>query len=227
MFIFYSQNIKNSSIIIAGDDYKHITRSLRKKVGDTLFITDGQGALYEVVIDSIEKKTIKTIIQKTTQSIKKERLHIAIGVTKIPSRIEMFVEKATEIGIHEISFLEYKHSEKAKVKMDRLTKIAISAMKQSSQTFLPILHDVQKVEDFIANQSPEFRFFGHMEKDILSFGEATKGIQEASILIGPEGHFSNQEIELFKSHDWKPVTLGKTRLRVETAGIVAASIFLS
>jgi len=227
MFIFYSENIVNDIVIIDGDDYKHITRSLRKREGDEIFITDGNGNLYTCSIKELKKQEIYCEIINEASFSKNKRLHIAIGVTKNPARIETFVEKATEIGVDQISFLHFKHSEKSRIKLDRIKRIAISAMKQSGQYFLPALNEIQTVENFIQNITPSSTFYGHMTKEIKSFKDASLNLNEATIIIGPEGHFSKEEVDFFNEAEIQAVTLGPTRLRVETAGIVASSIFLS
>jgi len=152
------------------------------------------------------------------------RLHLAVAPTKNTARFEWFLEKATEIGIDEITPLVCEHSERVQIRIDRLQKIILSAAKQSLKTYLPILHEPMKFDDFISLNHPASRFVAYVEEHQPLHLKTVYQNGDCVVLIGPEGDFSKKEMELAFQQGFKPVSLGPSRLRTETAAIVACHI---
>jgi 16S rRNA (uracil1498-N3)-methyltransferase len=229
-FLFYSPELLPNSkeITLSDEEGRHALRVLRMQVGDKIQLLDGNGGLYVGEIISTQGK--RCLIQLTDyQNFKSNRafqVHIAIAPTKNTDRIEWFVEKAIEIGIDKITFLLTNHSERKVLKMERIQKIAISAMKQSGNFYLPELVELTKLPAFLQAQSKENsqKFMAYVPANPAQtlFSEKQEG--DICVLIGPEGGFSSQEVELAEKADFKAVSLGKTRLRTETAGVVACSV---
>lgn len=224
MQLFYSKDITDNEFEFSREESKHIAKVLRKKEGDVLHITNGQGYLYKGTITfSSPNKCIITLKEKELQHPKKYRLHLAVAPTKMNDRYEWFLEKTTEIGIDEITPIICDHSERKIIKPARFERILQSAMKQSLQCYLPKLNPAIPFSEFIQQENNDQLLIAHCEetkklslKDILTLQGNT------TILIGPEGDFSNKEIEKALDMGYTPVTLGETRLRTETAAIVAA-----
>ena len=226
MDLFFSNFKSNDKYVVIDEiDSKHITRSFRKNIGDSVKITNGIGHLCNAEIVEIGKKIKVKIksIEKFESSI--HSIHIAISPLKNTSRFEWFVEKATELGINKITPLICKYSEKKKVNMDRLDRILISSVKQSNQFFKPIINSIKDFEDFIINNEDE-KLMANLKTSNKINGQLFTQ-KNICLMIGPEGGFSNQEIELAKKHNIKQVTLGKSRLRSETAAIYGLSVIKS
>jgi 16S rRNA (uracil1498-N3)-methyltransferase len=225
MQLFYNSNINEATENFTFDkeESKHIIKVLRKQGGDILFVTNGLGYLFktEIVVGSDNKCTVK-IINFELAATPKYHLHLAVAPTKMNDRFEWFLEKATEIGISEITPIICDHSERKYVKTDRFDKILQSAMKQSLHYYLPKLNEPISFKDFIKQKKEGLQFIAHCEEtDKKSLKSLVKPNENITILIGPEGDFSNKEITLAVENSYIPVTLGSTRLRTETAAIVA------
>ncbi len=229
MQLFYNANILESDKQFTFDktESKHIVRVLRKKVGDQLYITNGKGILYIAKITIANDKKCLTTIISVLQKPKpwNYHLHIAIAPTKNIDRFEWFLEKATEIGIDEITPLLCNHSERKVIKTERLEKIIDAAMKQSLKFYLPKLNPLTKFSDFTKQELEGSLCIAHCEKsDKQSLKSIVQPNQKTTILIGPEGDFSISEIEIAIQQKFNPITLGESRLRTETAGMVATQI---
>jgi 16S rRNA (uracil1498-N3)-methyltransferase len=225
MQLFYNPNIDESqaSFVFDKEESKHIIKVLRKKESDILHVTNGLGFLFttEITIASDNKCTVK-IVSFEKQEVPKFRLHLAVAPTKMNERYEWFLEKATEIGIQEITPIICDHSERKVIKTDRFQKILESAMKQSLHYYLPRLNEPTAFKDFIKTPKSGQLFIAHCEEtDKKSLKNELKANEDVTILIGPEGDFSVKEIELALDNNFIPVSLGTTRLRTETAAIVA------
>ncbi len=225
--LFYHPNVNESSIQLDEETSKHI-HVLRMQKGQELFLTDGQGRTAKAVIaDDNRKKTFVEVQSIKNEAPKSRKVSIAISLVKNSSRFEWFLEKATEIGVSEIIPFLCERTEKEKFRHDRMQTILISAMLQSQQTWLPVLHQPTSFEKIISDSSHDQRFIAHClpgEKQHLS----SVGAHRSSIiLIGPEGDFTSREIEHAMSQTFAPVALGSTRLRTETAGIVAAALLVN
>lgn len=225
MQLFYNSEIKNTDSFFSFDkeESKHIVKVLRKQENDKIFITNGLGFLFisEITIASEKKCEVKiTEIQEFEKP--NYNLHIAVAPTKMNDRFEWFLEKATEIGIQEITPIICEHSERKVYKIDRAEKIIQSAMKQSNQFFLPKINEPISFKDFIKKTDCENKYIAHcVETERKQLKKIITPNQNYVILIGPEGDFSEKEIQLAISSNYHPVLLGNTRLRTETAALVA------
>lgn len=225
MQLFYNPNLNETttSFVFDKEESKHIIKVFRKKEGDILHVTNGLGYMFtvEITIASDTKCTVK-IKETEKQEVPKFNLHLAVAPTKMNERYEWFLEKATEIGIQEITPIICEHSERKVIKTDRFQKILESAMKQSLHYYLPKLNEPIRFKDFIKTKKSGQLFIAHCEetsKKLLK--NELKTSQDTTILIGPEGDFSVKEIQLAVENNFIPVSLGSTRLRTETAAIVA------
>ena len=225
MQLFYNSEIKNgdSTFFFDKEESKHIVKVLRKKESDKIFITNGLGYLFESeIILASEKKCEVKIIKETFQQPDTFYTHIAVAPTKMNDRLEWFLEKATEIGIHEITPIICDHSERKVYKIDRAEKIIQAAMKQSLHYYLPKINEPISLSQFVKSNIDVQKFIAHCEEtDKKSFQKEIAKNEKVTILIGPEGDFSTKEINLAIANQFIPVTLGNTRLRTETAALVA------
>ena len=208
---------------LSEEESKHAVRVLRLNVGDKVALVDGRGGLYvAAVAEANPKRCQLRISQHTHVAPRPHFTHVAVAPTKNLDRMEWFVEKAVEVGVERISFLRCARSERRELKLERLEKIAISALKQSGQAWLPRLDELQDFGAFVADVAPETTFIAHLEE-----GERTALTQVAGagpgccVLIGPEGDFTPPEIALALARGIRPVTLGSSRLRTETAALAA------
>jgi 16S rRNA (uracil1498-N3)-methyltransferase len=222
MRLFYDEHIAPTATThtLSEEESKHIVRVLRLEKGQEIGILDGKGRLFTCEInDAHPKRCMLNIVNIDLAEALPHEIHIAVGPTKQMERIEWFVEKATEIGITEISLIDCDNGERAKINIDRLVKKAVSAMKQSHRTFLPKINELQKLSDFIeANPNGLIAHCYENEKnDFSDVFESTN----CPILIGPEGDFSQKEIEKALENGYKTITLGPNRLRTETAALYA------
>ena len=225
MQLFYDPNINitQTSFVFDKEESKHIIKVLRKKESDILFVTNGLGFLFktEIALASDSKCTVN-IISFEEQPRSKFHLHLAVAPTKMNERYEWFVEKATEMGIHEITPIICDHSERKVIKRERFDKIILSAMKQSNQCFLPKFNEPISLKEFVKKEISGQKFIAHCEdSNKKSLKNEIKPNQDVTLLIGPEGDFSVKEIQIALENKFIPVTLGATRLRTETAAIVA------
>jgi len=225
MQIFYVPDIKGSMCIMDTNESKHCIRVLRMGKGEKLRIVDGKGSLYEGIISDPDPAGCQIKITGVTRNYEKRnyRLNIAISPIKNPERFEWFIEKSVEIGIDGIIPLICRNTEKSGIKRDRLNNIIISAMKQSVKAFRPELFESVTFNDFVKSDNPGTRMIAHCNPAIERYkmNEVYEKGRDAVILIGPEGDFSEEEINLALDNGFKPVDLGTSRLRTETAGIAA------
>ncbi len=226
MQLFYTPSLDKhvSEFKFDKTESRHIVRVLRKSEGDTLYITNGKGFLFtaEIIIASDKSCLVKIIDCTQKEKPWNYRLHIAVAPTKINDRMEWFLEKATEIGIDEITPLICHHSERKTIKLERFEKIVQSAMKQSLKFTLPQINEAIPFKEFIKNDFTGSCFIAHCEEqDKKSFKNEIQKNTNITILIGPEGDFSPSEIKTALDKNFTPVTLGESRLRTETAALVA------
>jgi 16S rRNA (uracil1498-N3)-methyltransferase len=227
MHLFFRQDISSDSIQLDREESRHCVKVLRLRKGDSIHLTDGKGNLAEGVIenDSLNGCEVN-VTQRSSQKNKRQyKLTVAIAPTKNHDRLEWFVEKATEIGVDEIVPLICSHSERREVKTERLKNISISALKQSQNFFLPEISEAILFEDFIAKKSSSQKFICSCEVDSNHhLKNVCRPASDCVVLIGPEGDFTQEEIILALKNNFIEVSLGDTRLRTETAGIVACSV---
>ncbi|WP_298419894.1 16S rRNA (uracil(1498)-N(3))-methyltransferase [uncultured Kordia sp.] len=225
MQLFYTPELTpdTKNYTFSKEESKHIVRVLRKKEDDILHITNGKGYIFSAQITIADQKNCIVAIQSFEfQKQKSYRLHLAVAPTKMNDRYEWFLEKATEIGIDTITPIICDRSERKVIKADRYEKIIQSATKQSLNAYFPKLKPAISFSNFISTHKDEQLFIAHCEENQkLSLKQVLQIQKDVTILIGPEGDFSLKEIELALSNNYIPVTLGDTRLRTETAAVVA------
>lgn len=226
---FYDNTIRPgiTRFDLSEETSKHVIQVLRMKESDKLLLTNGNGDLLHTTIDIADRKKCVVRITHSERVPKPEpACTIAISPVKNASRFEWFLEKATEIGVNEIIPLICDRTEKKHFRESRLTGILISAIQQSKQAWLPVLHRATSFQDFIRQSTASQKFIAHCEPGIEKKGLSRYGpFQSAVIVIGPEGDFTSKEITAALQNNFLPVSLGDTRLRTETAGIVAATLF--
>lgn len=232
MHLFYTADLKpdQSLFQLSEEESKHAVRVLRLNVGDQVQLIDGVGGFYEAEIaDAHPKRTQLRILNYTPEFQKPDyHLHIAVAPTKNIDRIEWFLEKATEIGIQEITPIISEHSERKEVKTERLNKVIVSAMKQSLKAYMPLLNEAIGFDTFlnkIESEKDLNKAIAHCEEDAEKkyLNQEFKKGQSYLVLIGPEGDFSPVEIEKAISAGFIPVSLGEARLRTETAALYACT----
>lgn len=228
MHLFYTPDIASDNYTLNEEESKHCIRVLRLSIGDKIELIDGIGGWYEAEItdDNAKRCSVKIIQTKKNVGKRNWQLHIAIAPTKSMDRLEWFLEKATEIGIDEVSLIDCNNSERVVVKIERLNKVAVSAIKQSLKAYLPKVNEVVDFKKFIAstNNFTGQKFIAHCSeglrphlKDLYQKGSNTL------ILIGPEGDFSTEEVNLALDNGFKEISLGASRLRTETAALYACT----
>lgn len=225
MQLFYNPDLNTDTqkVVFDKKESRHIIKVLRKVIGDKLHITNGKGVLYSAyIIDDNSNKCIAKVKSISHEEPLSYKLHIAVAPTKRNERMEWFLEKATEIGIAEITPIICEHSERKKVNLNRYERVLQSAMKQSLQTYLPKLNDAMTFSAFINQSRDRQRYIAHCEEDKKEqLFSALNPNETTTILIGPEGDFSPSEIESALTNGFLPVSLGDHRLRTETAALVA------
>ncbi|MCP9200455.1 16S rRNA (uracil(1498)-N(3))-methyltransferase [Gramella sp. GC03-9] len=226
MQLFFNPDIseKDSLVTFPRDESKHIVKVLRKNEGDKLNLTNGKGLLFQAEIISADPKhCVVKILSFEEQPAPPYYLHMIVAPTKMNDRYEWFLEKAMEIGVHEITPVICDHSERKVVKLERYERVLLSAMKQSLHLSFPKLNEPIGFNDLMAQELEGSRFIAHCE-DVNEKPYLQKKLQarqRVNILIGPEGDFSPEEIEMAKNKNWQQISLGESRLRTETAAIVA------
>jgi 16S rRNA (uracil1498-N3)-methyltransferase len=228
MHIFYTPDLSGNTYTLDEPESKHCIRVLRLEKGNEITLVDGRGGYFiaEIVDPNPKRCSVKVIKSEFSFGKRNFQVHIAIAPTKNIERIEWFLEKATEIGIESVTPLLCRYSERKEVKADRLEKVMISAMKQSLKAYLPQLNPLTKFSDFVRQPFVGQKFIAHCEdqyRELLSSRIAPR--ENYLLLIGPEGDFSTEEIELAIQAGFQPVSLGESRLRTETAGLVACHTF--
>lgn len=224
--IFYVPEARDASVdqtvYLDEDESAHCAKVLRLRAGDQITVIDGVGGMYNAEITICDKRNCAARITEVVPDvyIRPYRNHVAIAPTKNIDRLEWFVEKAVEFGIDEITPLLCDHSERKVLKLDRLQKIAVSAVKQSGNVIIPIINELTPFSDFVKTATADRRLIAHCEpgQKIFLADNVERG-QSVITLIGPEGDFSDQEIQLALNSGYLPTSLGNTRLRTETAGV--------
>lgn len=225
MHTFYYPDLSDNIILLDEDESKHAVRVLRLVIGAEVMLVDGKGTrAYAKVLDDHPKRCTLEIAERKQETTERNyRLHIAIAPTKNLDRMEWFIEKATEIGIDSIILISCDHSERFTVKVDRMEKVTVAAIKQSQQSWLPEVKGVLPFSDFISSApATAQKFIAHCaEGEKFPLKDKLKAEGDIYILIGPEGDFSANEVALASEKGFLPVSLGERRLRTETAALVA------
>lgn len=224
LFFHPSVSENDQEVSFPKEESKHIVKVLRKKEGDLLHLTNGKGWMFTTELISADvNNCFAKIIKAEKEAPPSYHLHLAVAPTKMNDRYEWFLEKATEIGVHEITPVICDHSERKVVKLNRFERVLQSALKQSLHTRFPVLNEPVSLMEFLKQEHKGQQFIAHCEEDkgkkLLSNEIEISG--EVNVLIGPEGDFSKEEIDLALQNGWKAVSLGSSRLRTETAAIVA------
>ena len=226
MHVFYTPDIQNRAELPA-EEAAHAIRVLRLQAGDEVTLTDGKGNFYraEISVASNKRCLVNILETQPQEPLWQGHLHIAMAPTKNMDRTEWFAEKATEIGFDQLTFLNCRFSERKVIKTERIQKILVSAIKQSLKARLPLLNEMTDFNKFVRQPFNGQKFIAHcyegekpLLKDILKRGE------DALVLIGPEGDFSEEEVKLAIEQGFQPISLGRSRLRTETAALVACHI---
>ena len=227
--MFYVPDIETRPELPA-DEAAHCARVLRMTEGEHIQITDGHGNLYEAELTLVSpKRCLFSILSKETPApLWTGHLHIAMAPTKNMDRVEWFAEKATEIGFSELTFLNCRFSERKVIKTERVEKILVSAVKQSLKPIKPILNEMTDFARFVKQERTGQKFIAHCYDDLGGEKPLLKHVlkpgEDALVMIGPEGDFSREEVQLAITHGFQPISLGRSRLRTETAALVASHI---
>jgi 16S rRNA (uracil1498-N3)-methyltransferase len=205
----------------------HCTKVLRYKTGENIDLIDGKGNFYKGILKEIDEKRCVASITSGPRSQQPQNyfLHLAIAPTKSIDRTEWFIEKAVEIGIHEITFVRCKNSERTVIKTDRLQKIAESAVKQSLQAFIPKINELTNLEKILDSDSDNKLMAHCFEEDKLVLKNIQLKNKSSLVLVGPEGDFTREEVELARKKNFTAINLGENRLRTETAGLYVCNAF--
>ena len=223
MSLFYQPEVSGGAHFLDEEESRHCIKVLRHKAGDIIKVQDGSGNIFSVQITSAHPKKCEfEVLDAEFQPLPPHHIHIAIAPTKNLDRIEWFVEKVVEIGVQEISFISCKNSERKVLKLDRLERKALSAMKQSQHLYLPKLNELKPFNDFIAKVSEANKYIAYVDfNNSVKLSRSAEAGNDYCVLIGPEGDFSSEELEMALKNGFKKVSLGNSRLRTETAGMVA------
>lgn len=224
--VFFLDNLSFADVVTLNEETsKHVVQVLRMKMRERLQLTDGAGNLFTAeILDEHKKKCTVKIVERQVIARKQQEVCIAISLLKNTSRFEWFLEKATEVGVSEIIPLLCERTEKQHFRYDRMKQIVISAMMQSKQVWMPNLHQPTALTSIIENSNYKTKLVAHCHNDIKGFVTDYRKQPSVQIFIGPEGDFTSDEISLALTNEFLPVSLGETRLRTETAGVVAATI---
>lgn len=222
MTIFYQNSIHDGVNFLSEDESKHCAQVLRHQKGDEILIFDGNGGEHRAVLTQITKKSCGFEVLESNFKPKKQFcMHLAIAPTKNADRMEWLIEKLSEIGVDEVTFIQTKHSERKKLRLDRLGKKAISAMKQSGNPFLMKLNELTSYDSFLSFSEADIKLIAHVDDSYQYIVDSLSSNKSVIILIGPEGDFGLDEVKQAKEKGFKTVSLGQNTLRTETAGFVA------
>lgn len=219
----YIGNINGNFAELSAEESQHFSKVLRGKIGQEIYVTDGLGKFAKGIVSQINSKSIEVELTEIQESFEQRpyKIHIAIAPTKNMERIEFFLEKAVEIGIDEITFLKAFHSERKNINLERCQKIINAAVKQSLKAYIPKINDLVKFSDFIKLENTENKLIAHCDSNFerKEFQKIILPKQDYLILIGPEGDFSKEEIQLAEQNGFNGISLGNQRLRTETAAL--------
>jgi 16S rRNA (uracil1498-N3)-methyltransferase len=224
MNIFYIPEISSGEIIMNEEESGHAVKVLRMKENDLLLLVDGKGKLIEgeIIAAHPKKCRIRVLTIKEDFEKKTYKLHLAVAPTKNSDRMEWLIEKATEIGLDEFTPLLCRYSERKQIQLNRLEKVAVAAMKQSLKAFLPVIHEMIPFEKFVSDHFRGKKYIAHCYPgEKLNLFSLLYPHEEILVLIGPEGDFSPEEIEMAKKNGFQEISLGNSRLRTETAALAA------
>lgn len=226
MYLFYERNFSNNGHILSPDESKHCVKVLRHQVGDCISVMDGKGSIYKAeILEAAPKKCVLKVLETKTEKPRPFSIHMVVAPTKNIDRLEWFLEKATEIGIEQVTPILCDHSERKVIKPERLEKVIVSAAKQSLKSYIPTLNPLTTYKDFISREQENTNcFIAHCEESSkVLLKNAYQQNSNAVVLIGPEGDFSPQEIKQAVENKYQEISLGKERLRTETAALMGCA----
>ncbi|MEQ9467314.1 MAG: 16S rRNA (uracil(1498)-N(3))-methyltransferase [Ekhidna sp.] len=222
MTVFYKKDLVNSPNRLDEEEAKHCFQVLRHQSGDQIMLFDGKGGKYRAVLTQVSKKFCEFDILSSEQIPEKPfSIHLAIAPTKNADRMEWMIEKLCEIGVDKVTLISTRHSERKKLRLDRLEKKAISAMKQSGNPFLLQLNELTDFQEFISGCTSQQKVIAHVDNAHRHLADVLEPKKSITILIGPEGDFSKEEVDMASQSGFMAVSLGNNTLRTETAGLVA------
>lgn len=225
MSLFYAPEIPEGNYSLDPEEARHAVKVLRLQKGESIHLTDGKGKIYDAIISNISKSSCDFLVNSTKEIPRRNYyIHIGIAPTKNIERIEWFVEKSTEIGIDEISFMQCQNSERKVINTERIQKKAISAMKQSGGAWLPKINSMVPFDQIIQSPTDSIKFLAHVDPSNIKYLKKAKPNGRYIVLIGPEGDFTDEEIKVAIREGFQKVSLGRSVLRTETAGIAACHI---
>jgi 16S rRNA (uracil1498-N3)-methyltransferase len=230
MQVFFTIHISNNQVLITDQEHIHLSKVLRKQVGDVVVVCNGKGFMAEAKISSISKKEtlLAVVAVLNNESVPSNKLILAVAPTKNMDRYEWFLEKAIEIGVYQIQPFYSQNSERRNLKLERLELIAIAAMKQSKAIFLPEILEPIHFDKLISNTTVEQKFIAYVPENNLSIQTPLKSLvynKESIFLVGPEGGFTKDEADKAQKLGFVSISLGDKRLRTETAGVYIASAY--
>jgi len=219
---FYGEITTKGIGILSEEESRHCALILRHKKGDQIEVLDGKGKIYQSNLTHVSKNQCEFQVHKTFEIKPKDFLvHLLVAPTKNMDRMEWMIEKLVEIGVDRVSFITTQNSERRKLRMDRLEKKAISAMKQSGNPFLTTIDDLILLKEAVENDRSEVKLIAHVNQAHSYIGDKIQPGKDITILIGPEGDFTREEVDYAVKNGFQPISLGPNTLRTETAGFVA------
>ena len=225
MHLFFCPDLETGLVNLPEEEAHHATQVLRLGVGQRIGLLNGRGTRAEAeLVDVSRKRCVAMVLESTEVAVERgARIHLAVAHTKQADRFEWMVEKAVEIGVDRLTPLVTSRTERAKARIDRLERVAISAMKQSKRAWLPQIDTLTSIGELMSEELPKQRYFGWLTEHSLPFHDLYEPHSDALVLIGPEGDFTAAEAEQMRVHGALAVTLGNARLRTETAAIAACA----
>ena len=223
MQLFYQPEIDLARPALPPDESRHCVQVLRRQAGDAITVVDGRGTYYEAVITEPSTKRCGFAVHQTRREAARPfRVHLAVAPTKNLDRMEWLIEKLVEVGMDQFSFIRCDHSERSVLKTERLVKKAVAAMKQAGRATLPVIDELQPFAAFLKSPAEQHRFIAYVDFDNpILLKQAAQPVGSYVVLVGPEGGFSQTEVDLARQAGYRGVSLGDYRLRTETAGLVA------
>lgn len=228
MNYFYQESLDNSvtQFAFSPEESRHMVKALRKREGDIVYITNGKGLVFTAeILEANPRRCMGQIRETRKVHPTMHSLHLAVAPTKKADRFEWFLEKATEMGVDQITPVICEHSEREHLQMERMRRILQEAMKQSLRAYLPTLNDPVPLGTFLEGKHPDLKFIAHCEEDDkVELKRRLAADKDVVVLIGPEGDFSTAEIRMAEDKGFLPVSLGQYRLRTETAALMACAV---